>query len=115
MASLNRDLVGYASEPPNPIWPQESKIAIQFVLNYEEGGEHCILNGDNESEHLLSEIAGAVPYKNQRHMNMESIYEYGSRAGFWRLHHILKEKEIPCTGIINDSREIDCLLTSVLC
>ena len=71
-------------------------MVIQFVINYEEGGEHCILNGDDRSEWLLSEIVGAAPYEGVRHMNMESLYEYGSRVGFWRLHRLFTERSIPC-------------------
>lgn len=72
-------------------------MAVQFVINYEEGGEGCILHGDAASEHLLSEIVGATPIVGQRHMNMESLYEYGSRAGFWRLHRLFTERSMPCT------------------
>ena len=80
-----RDMVGYARKPPQAGWPGGARIAIQFVINYEEGGENSILHGDEASEAFLSEIVGGVPWPGQRHMNMESIYEYGSRAGFWRL------------------------------
>ena len=83
--SYPRDLVGYGRNPPDPRWPGGARIAVQFVLNYEEGGENCILHGDAASEAFLSEIVGAQPLPGVRHMNMESIYEYGSRAGFWRL------------------------------
>jgi allantoinase len=72
-------------------------VALNFVLNYEEGGESCILHGDKQSEHLLSEIIGASPYVEQRHANMESLYDYGSRAGFWRLHRLLTRTEVTCT------------------
>ncbi|MYB35237.1 MAG: allantoinase PuuE [Gammaproteobacteria bacterium] len=92
-----RDLVGYGSDPPDPQWPGNARIAVQFVLNYEEGGENCILHGDHGSEAFLSEIIGAQGYKGMRHMNMESMYEYGSRSGFWRLHRLFVEKEIPVT------------------
>ena len=77
-------------------WPNNARIALQFVLNYEEGAENCILNGDKNSEVFLSEIIGAQPIKG-RHMNMESIYEYGSRRGFWRTHKLFQEKKIPLT------------------
>ena len=80
-----RDMVGYGRTPPDPNWPDGKKIAVQFVINYEEGGENNILHGDAASEAFLSEIVGAAAWPGQRHMNMESIYEYGSRAGFWRL------------------------------
>jgi peptidoglycan/xylan/chitin deacetylase (PgdA/CDA1 family) len=77
---------GYGANPPDANWPGGAKIAVQIVLNYEEGGENCILHGDAASEAFLSEIVGAAPWPGQRHWNMESIYEYGARAGFWRLH-----------------------------
>jgi putative urate catabolism protein len=92
-----RDLVCYAGNPPHPHWPGEARIALQFVINYEEGGERCLLHGDNESEAFLSEIVGAEPYPNARHMNMESIYEYGARVGFWRLRQMFVEREVPVT------------------
>jgi len=82
-----RDLTGYGQHPPNAAWPNNAAIALQFVINYEEGGENCILHGDESSEAFLSEIVGAAPWPGQRHMNMESIYEYGSRSGFWRLQN----------------------------
>ncbi|MBM73838.1 MAG: allantoinase PuuE [Proteobacteria bacterium] len=98
---MDRDLAGYGENPPIPKWPTPSgragRLALQFVINYEEGGENCILNGDDQSEWLLSEIVGATPYKGVRHMNMESLYEYGSRVGFWRLHRLFTERELPCT------------------
>jgi len=92
-----RDLRGYGEQPPDPNWPGSARIAVQFVVNYEEGAENCVLHGDASSEAFLSEIIGAVPYENQRHMNMESIYEYGSRAGFWRLHRLFTERALPVT------------------
>ncbi len=92
-----RDLIGYGRRPPHPQWPNQARIALQFVINYEEGGETCILHGDNVSETFLSEIIGAEPVKGMRHMNMESMYEYGSRAGFWRLHRMFTERAIPVT------------------
>ena len=91
-----RDLIGYGSNLPRVEWPNKARIAVQIVLNYEEGAENCVLNGDKNSEVFLSEIIGAQPIKG-RHMNMESLYEYGSRAGFWRLHNLFQEKEIPIT------------------
>jgi allantoinase len=91
-----RDMIGYGSKDQKIKWPNNARIAIQIVLNYEEGAENCVLNGDNNSEIFLSEIIGAQPIKG-RHINMESLYEYGSRAGFWRLHKLFKEKEIPIT------------------
>lgn len=91
-----RDLVGYGEIPPNPNWPNRAKIAVQFVINYEEGGENCVLHGDEGSEKFLSEIIGADSYQD-RHLSMESIYEYGSRAGFWRLHRLFNKEQIPVT------------------
>lgn len=94
---MSRDLVGYGENPPDPKWPKGAKVALQIVLNYEEGGESCLLHGDEKSEHLLSEIVGATAYPAQRHVNMESLYDFGSRAGFWRLHRLLTRKKVPCT------------------
>ena len=91
-----RDLIGYGSKKINIKWPNNAKIALQFVLNYEEGGENCVLHGDKNSEVFLSEIIGSQPIKD-RHLNMESIYEYGSRRGFWRIHDLFKQKKIPLT------------------
>lgn len=92
-----RDLRGYGRTPPDPRWPGGALIAVQVVLNYEEGGENCILHGDAASEAFLSEIVGAAPWPGQRHMNMESMYEYGARAGFWRLWRLLTQRRIPVT------------------
>jgi len=91
-----RDMIGYGSKGVKIVWPNNARIAVQIVLNYEEGAENCILNGDKNSEIFLSEIIGAKPIKG-RHVNMESLYEYGSRAGFWRLHKLFQEKKIPIT------------------
>ena len=90
-------MVGYGRTPPHPHWPGEARICVQFVINYEEGGENNVLHGDRASEAFLSEIVGAQPWVGQRHMNMESIYEYGSRAGFWRLWRIFTERAMPVT------------------
>lgn len=95
--SYPRDLVGYGRTVPHAKWPDGARIAVQFVINYEEGGENNILHGDSASEAFLSEIVGAQPWPGQRHMNMESIYEYGSRAGFWRLHRMFSERKVPVT------------------
>jgi allantoinase len=92
-----RNVVGYGAHPPDPKWPGGAQVALQFVLNYEEGSENCILHGDSASEGFLSEIIGAQPYAGLRHMNMESLYEYGSRAGFWRLHRLFTARAIPVT------------------
>ena len=92
-----RDLCGYAGQPPDVAWPGGARIAVQFVINYEEGAENCVLHGDPASEAFLSEIVGAQPIENERHMNMESLYEYGARAGFWRLHRLFTERNLPVT------------------
>ena len=92
-----RDLIGYGQRVPDPCWPEDARLALQFVVNYEEGAERCVLHGDDASESFLSEIIGAEPQVNRRHMNMESIYEYGSRAGFWRLYRMFTERQIPVT------------------
>ncbi len=92
-----RNLIGYGRHPPHADWPGGARIAVQFVINYEEGGENSILHGDAASEAFLSEIVGAQPWPGQRHMNMESIYEYGSRAGFWRLHRMFTDRNLPVT------------------
>jgi putative urate catabolism protein len=91
-----RDLIGYGQYPPHPKWPNQAKIAVQFVLNYEEGGENCVLHGDEQSEVFLSEIVGAQAYSD-RHLSMESMYEYGSRAGFWRLYNLFVRYNLPIT------------------
>ncbi|WP_114283762.1 allantoinase PuuE [Candidatus Halocynthiibacter alkanivorans] len=92
-----RDMRGYGAEAPDARWPAGAKIAVQFVINYEEGGENCVLHHDAASEAFLSEIVGAAPWPGQRHWNMESIYEYGARAGFWRLHRLFTGLDIPAT------------------
>ena len=93
----NRNYIGYGKKSPKISWPNNAKLALQFVLNYEEGGENNILNGDNHSEIFLSEIIGAKPVIGARNMNMESIYEFGSRRGFWRIHDEFNKREIPLT------------------
>ena len=97
MTRYQRNMLGYGARPPNAQWPNGAKIAVQFVVNYEEGGENCVLHGDAASEAFLSEIVGAAQWPGQRHWNMESIYEYGARAGFWRLHRLFTELNIPAT------------------
>ena len=92
-----RDLRGYGESPPHADWPGNARLAVQFVINYEEGGERCILHGDDASEAFLSEIVGAQSYQGCRHMNMESLYEYGARAGYWRLHRLFREFDMPVT------------------
>ncbi len=97
MPRYPRDLLGYGPTPPDAGWPGGAKIAVQIVMNYEEGGENAIVHGDAGSEAFLSEIVGAESWPGQRHANMESIYEYGARAGFWRLHRLFREMDIPIT------------------
>lgn len=92
-----RDFLGHGAMPPDAQWPGGAKIAVSLVLNYEEGGENNLLHGDGQSEAFLSDIAGATPWPGQRHWNMESIYDYGARAGFWRLHRLFTERNIPVT------------------
>ena len=97
LKSYPRNMVGYGKDPIHPKWPNKARIAVQFVLNYEEGAENSILHGDNASEAFLSEIVGAKAYEGVRHMSMESIYEYGSRAGVWRILNLFKEFDVPVT------------------
>jgi len=92
-----RNMSGYGQHPPAAGWPHGARTAVQFVINYEEGGENCVLHGDAASEAFLSEIVGAESIPDHRHMNMESIYEYGSRAGFWRLHRLFTQRKLPVT------------------
>ena len=91
-----RDLVGYGAHPPDPRWPGGARVAVQFVINYEEGAENSVLNGDAGSEAFLSEMVGAASHP-ARAMAMESLYEYGSRAGFWRLHRLFTQRHLPVT------------------
>ena len=95
--AYDRDLTGYANRPPTVQWPNQARVAVQFVINYEEGAENCVLHGDPASEAFLSEIVGAQALPDVRHMNMESIYEYGSRVGFWRLHSLFTQRKMPVT------------------
>ncbi|MCR4266168.1 allantoinase PuuE [Nitratireductor sp. ZSWI3] len=97
MTRYLRNMIGYGPTPPDPRWPGGAQVAVQFVVNYEEGGENCILHGDEASEAFLSEVVGAAPWVGMRHWNMESIYEYGSRAGFWRLHRMFTAAQVPVT------------------
>ncbi len=92
-----RDLIGYGDTPPHPHWPGNARIAVSFVLNYEEGGERNVLHGDSESEAFLSEMVAAQPLQGQRNMSMESLYEYGSRAGVWRVLKLFSQAGIPLT------------------
>ena len=99
MTTYPRDMTGHGPTPPAADWPGGAKIAVQIVLNYEEGGENNVLHGDAASEAFLSEITGAAPWPGQRHWNMESIYEYGARAGFWRVHRMLRDLPITVYGV----------------
>ncbi|MFZ5608114.1 MAG: allantoinase PuuE [Pseudomonadota bacterium] len=92
-----RDLIGYGAHPPHPRWPGGARLALQIVLNYEEGGERCLLHGDAGAETFLSDIINAAPVEGARHMSMESLYEYGSRAGVWRLLRLFRDYEVPVT------------------
>src|SRR5690606_1661819 len=92
-----RDMHGYGQTPPHANWPGGAHVAVQFVLNYEEGGENNILHGDAASEAFLVDVLGAAPWPGQRHANVESMYEYGARAGFWRLHRLFTEAGLPVT------------------
>jgi putative urate catabolism protein len=92
-----RDLRGYGRTPPDPRWPEGARIAVQFVVNFEEGGENNVLHGDGASEAFLSDVLGAKPWPGKRHPNIESMFEYGSRAGFWRLWRIFTQRKLPVT------------------
>ena len=96
MNDYPRDLVGYGAQPPHPRWPRDARLALQIVLNYEEGAENSVLHGDRAAETFLSDIIGAQPFE-ARHMSMESLYEYGSRAGAWRLLREFERRKIPIT------------------
>ncbi len=99
MTRYPRNMTGYGAHPPQANWPNGAKIAVQIVLNYEEGGENNTLHGDPASEAFLSEITGAAPWPGQRHWNMETIYEYGARAGFWRVHRLLRDTPLTVYGV----------------
>ncbi len=99
MQRYPRDMTGYGAVPPDPVWPDGARIAVQIVLNYEEGGENNVLHGDAASEAFLSEIVGAAAWPGQRHWNMETIYEYGARAGFWRLHRLMADLPVTVYGV----------------
>ena len=92
-----RDMTGYGRNWPQPGWPGDARIAVQFVINYEEGAENNVLHGDPASESLLSEFGFAVPRPGQRSLPVESMYEYGTRVGFWRLHRLFTERRVPIT------------------
>jgi peptidoglycan/xylan/chitin deacetylase (PgdA/CDA1 family) len=95
--SYPREMIGYGAAPPHAHWPGAARLALQFVINYEEGGENSVLHGDPSAEAFLSEIVGAQPTIGARNMNMESLYEYGSRAGFWRLYRAFTSRAFPVT------------------
>lgn len=97
MNGYPRDLIGYGEAPPHPRWPGDARIAVQFVLNYEEGAERAILHGDEVSEYFLSEMVGTAPIAGMRHISMESLYEYGSRAGVWRIRRLFDAYGLPLT------------------
>jgi len=97
MAIYSRDLIGYGRTPPHPHWPGGARLALQIVLNYEEGGENSILHGDAASEAFLQEVVGGHPIQGMRNMQVESVYEYGSRVGFWRLMRLFERRQIPIT------------------
>jgi len=97
MSGYPRDMIGYGRNPPDARWPGGARLALQIVLNYEEGAENSVLHGDPASETFLSDIVGAVPFVGKRHMSMEWLYEYGSRAGFWRLMRLFEQRQIPIT------------------
>jgi putative urate catabolism protein len=97
MDAYPRDMVGYGSAPPNPQWPGDARIAVEFVINYEEGAENTILHGDAASESLLTEFGFALPRVGERYLPVESMYEFGSRVGFWRLHRLFTERQVPIT------------------
>ncbi len=97
MTDYPRDLRGYSRTPPNANWPGKARVAVQFVVNFEEGGENNILHGDPASEAFLSDVLGAQPWPGMRHMNIESMFEYGSRAGFWRLWRMFTQRNMPVT------------------
>jgi len=92
-----RDLIGYGAKPPKVKWPRGARVALNFVLNYEEGGENSVLHGDQAAEAFLSEIVGAQPIEGMRHMSMESLYEYGSRVGVWRILELFARHKLPLT------------------
>jgi allantoinase len=96
MSDYPRDLIGYGPQPPDPIWPQGAYVAVSIVINYEEGGENCILHGDSHSESVLTDL-GAEPLHNARNLNVESIFEYGSRVGFWEIARVLNERAVDAT------------------
>ena len=97
MKRYSRDLLGYGPRSPLTEWPGGAKIAVQVVLNYEEGGEYSLEHGDRQSEAFLSDIVGATNWPDRRHWNMETMYDYGARVGFWRLHRMLTRARVPVT------------------
>lgn len=118
MSPYPRDMAGYGEHAPDPRWPGGARIAVQFVLNYEEGAERSVLHGDDVSEFFLSEMVGAQPIAGMRHMAMESLYEYGSRAGFWRVRRLFDDFHLPLTvfgvaqALARDPRAVEAMLAS---
>jgi putative urate catabolism protein len=100
MRKYPRDLRGYGAHPPHPAWPGNARVAVSFVVNYEEGGENCVLHGDAASEKFLSDIVGAQAYEGVRHPSMESLYEYGTRAGVWRLLRLFDDRDLKFTAFV---------------
>jgi allantoinase len=92
-----RDLVGYGAKPPHPRWPNDARVAVSIVLNYEEGGEQCVLHGDAHSESVLTDLGAVEALQNARNLNVESNFEYGSRAGFWEIMRVLRERRVDAT------------------
>lgn len=113
-----RNMTGYGATPVDVVWPNGAKVAVQIVLNYEEGGENCVLHGDAGSEAFLSDIPGAAAWPDQRHWNMESLYDYGARAGFWRLHKLFTQRQIPitiygvATALARSPEQVDAMKTA---
>src|SRR5690554_4979481 len=113
-----RDLAGYGPNPPHAGWPGGANVAVQFVLNYEEGGENNLLHGDTASEAFLADVVGAAPWADKRHWNIESMYEYGGRAGFWRLHRLFTERKLPvtvygvATALMRASEQLEAMQTA---
>ena len=105
-ADYPRDLIGYGSNPAHPHWPGKARIALSFVLNYEEGGERNILHGDKESEAFLSEMVSAQPLQGERNMSMESLYEYGTRVGVWRLRRLFETYRVPVFFMMDEVDKI---------
>src|ERR1700758_4863031 len=96
-ADYPRDLSGYGAHPPHPRWPDDARISVSLVLNYEEGGEACVLHGDAHSESVLTDLGSIEALAGERNLNVESLFEYGSRVGFWEIVRLLKSLGVPAT------------------